>query len=277
MNTPVISLCVCCRNAAYRIENTLLSLLYQTADRMQYEILVVDNGSDDRTKLNSVIKKVESSKSIIRLLTEPKVGLSNARNRAARESLADYVYYIDDDALANVRLVEHYLKNIEKYKPDVIGGNCLPLFLRLPPREIDSYYWPQWSLKHFGNVDRWLSEGEYFIGTNIGALKKILLSHPFNPELGRKGEKLIGGEEWFLGDARYRRRFVAGSYVFHVVPESRMDINYLAQRFSASMNQKNLRINRRQMGFLCLKFVKSEIKILLKKVLFQIRLISKIR
>jgi len=276
MKSPILSLCVCCRNAACRIEDTLWSLLSQTADSNIYEILVVDNASDDIKQLKALLKNMGDEARKIRLVEEPNIGLSHAKNRATKESNGDYVYFIDDDAIANARLVEHYIRCIEEHKPDVIGGNILPLFAVQPPKELDYSYWVQWSLKHFGKSDRWLGEGEYFIGTNIGALRELLISNPFNSELGRKGDVLIGGEEWYLGDSRFRRRFVAGAYVLHKVPTERMTVDYFVKRSLGYMHQKKLRIRRRRLFAAWVREAKREFKLMVKKVLFQARLKSEL-
>ena len=158
METPILSICICCRNAASRIEDTLWSLILQTADFNTYEILLIDNASDDVGRLKSLIADMGDSGQRIKLIEEPYVGLSHARNRGVKESMGDYVLFIDDDAVASARLVEHYIKSIKKFKPDVIGGNVLPLFAVQPDRKLDYSFWVQWSLKHFGDTDRWLED-----------------------------------------------------------------------------------------------------------------------
>jgi len=268
MKSPVLSICVCCRNAYPRVKDTVHSLLCQTADAALYEILIVDNDSDDSEPLQAFINGLGMSADRMRLIVETDTGLAHARNRAVRESRGDYVFFIDDDAVANSRLVEHYIHSIHEHQPDVIGGNVLPLFEIQPSIEFGANFWPQWSLKHFGNVDRWLQDGEYFIGTNIGASRHHLIARPFNPELGRKGDSLKGGEEWYLGEACYRRRFIAGAYVFHKIPEKRMKADYFANRLLAIKNQRRQRISRMRLIFEWLRSVASELRRCLKKILF---------
>ena len=268
MKIPLLSICVCCRNASTRIEDTLLSLKHQTAAKSSYEILVIDNCSNDFQQLKRLVQQISQEDQKIKLISEPKPGLSNARNRAANESRGEYVLFIDDDAVANSRLVEHYIRSVQDYKPDVIGGNVLPLFEVRCSIEIERYYWSQWSLKHFGKMDRWLENGEYFIGTNIGASRQHLISRPFNPELGRKGDSLAGCEEWYLGESSYRRRFVAGAYVLHKVPESRMECLYLARRICAILNQKKKSVNILILFFEWLIIAIKEFKLFIKNLSF---------
>lgn len=273
---PFISIVVCCYNASNRISDTIYGLLNQSAANEKYEIIIVDNNSNDYEDLLRVIDCFDKKVCTLKIIQEMKPGLSSARNRGVQESKGEYVFFIDDDAIANTRLVEHCIKCIEEHKPDVIGGNVLPLFAVQPPKELDYSYWVQWSLKHFGESDRWLGEREYFIGTNIGALRELLIANPFNPELGRKGEALIGGEEWYLGDSRFRRRFVAGAYVLHKVPTERMTVDYFVKRSLGYMHQKGLKVRRFQLLTGWLREAKREFKLAVKKVLFQARFKSEL-
>jgi len=232
MNELIISACVCCHNASQRIEETLISLICQIADYKSYEILLIDNASEDLEKLKVLINELNSKFSKkINLFEEMNIGLSYARNKGIEESKGEYIFFIDDDAVANPRLIESYIKCIENFSPDVIGGNVIPLFEVKCVPHLDSSYWNQWSLKYFGQEDRWLNNNEYFIGTNIGAKKELLLNNPFDENMGRKGHLLIGGEEWFLGDVKFQRRFVKDAYVLHKVGKDRMMPDYFAKRF----------------------------------------------
>jgi glycosyltransferase involved in cell wall biosynthesis len=229
----VLSCCICTHDGAERIEDALWSLVCQTADPRDYEILVVDNASTDAAKLREGVERVaerfRTRGGELSLAVEPRLGLSHAKNRAVAESRGEYVYFLDDDALANPRLVERYLEAIAAHRPDVLGGSVLPLFEVQPPPEMDTRYWPRWSLKHLGDRDRWLGEGEYFLGGNQAVARGVLEAEPFDPELGRRGARLAGGEEWWLGDSRFRRRFVAGGFVFHRVGAERQRVDYLVR------------------------------------------------
>lgn len=230
MKDPVLSLCVCTLAGATRIADTLWSLACQSADPDRYEVVVIENDAAAEAATKSVVDEICASGHEIRLVIEPKLGLSNARNRAVLESRGEFVFFIDDDATASSRLVESYIRTIEQHRPDVIGGNIQPLFEQPPPAELEYSWWPHWSLKHFGAEDRWLAAGEYFLGTNVGASRALLTEHAFDARLGRTGDDLSGGEEWYLGDPRFRRRFVAAATVFHQVPVARMQPRYFVKR-----------------------------------------------
>jgi len=102
---PVISLCVCTLAGSERIADTLWSLSGQSADADRYEILVIENDSAAAETTRSVVDGMKGRARDIRLVIEPRTGLSHARNRGIQESRGDYVFFIDDDAIATPRLV----------------------------------------------------------------------------------------------------------------------------------------------------------------------------
>lgn len=274
---PIISTCICCHNASQRIGDTIASLQQQTADPATYEIIVVDNASNDYNELQKLIQETGVAQPPVRLVREERLGLSFARNRAITESLGDYVSYIDDDAIANSRYIDEMLTAIKVHHPDVLGGNVLPLFEAQPPEYMDYSYWPDWSLKHFGNTDRWLNDGEYFIGTNISAKKSLLLQRGFDEKLGRQGANLVGGEEWFLGESCYKRRFLAQAYVFHKVTRQRMTMEYLARRTADAKRQRNQRVNYRWVVNRLPEFFVTEIRLIIRKTIFKVKLLLWVR
>lgn len=275
MSELIISACICCRNASERIKDTLLSLIFQTADKSNYEIIVIDNASEDIFKLKQIVCSVNNDYFCnIKLFEENNIGLSFARNRAVAESNSKYVYFIDDDAIAINKLIEGFINNIKKYDPDVIGGNVIPLFEKLPPKELDFSYWRQWSLIYIDDNDRWLKKNEYFIGTNIGAKRKILLKNRFNEYLGRKNDLLIGGEEWFLSDSKYMRRFVYDSYVLHKVTHERFSYKYFVKRFTGHYKTVDKKINFVLILLLYLKEFITQTKMYFIKLYFRFKIVT---
>lgn len=271
----IISVCVCCHNASQRIDETLISLIYQTADNSSYEILVVDNASEDIENLKLLINELNNSFSKkIKLFEEMKLGLSSARNKAIKESNGKYILFIDDDAIATPRLIESFIKSIEDYSPDVIGGNVIPLFEVMPVIGLDSSCWAQWSLKYFGQGDRWLNDNEYFLGTNIGVKREILLDNPFDENLGRKGQLLTGGEEWFLSDSRFKRRFIKAAYVLHKVGKERMTPDYFAKRFVGYSNTLGRNISTLLIFVVFLKDIINQVRLFFVALKFKYRILS---
>ena len=60
MKKPKISIIVCCYGGELTIENTLQSLLCQNIPNEDYEVVIVDDGSKDRSAkiIKDFIKKI---------------------------------------------------------------------------------------------------------------------------------------------------------------------------------------------------------------------------
>ncbi|MCB9988469.1 MAG: glycosyltransferase [Rhodospirillales bacterium] len=121
MNVSVI---VCTRNRAHAITPCLDSMVeaLKTVDIPQKEIIVVDNGSEDDTAAR-VTAWAENCPVPFRLLSEPRKGVSRARNMAVREAKGDLLIFTDDDCRLDKNHVRDALKHAEADKiPTVRGG-----------------------------------------------------------------------------------------------------------------------------------------------------------
>jgi glycosyltransferase involved in cell wall biosynthesis len=118
MSIPQIAGIICTYNRDYYLGAALDSLLAQDCE--DYEVLVIDNSSSDRTK-EVVAERLSDPR--LKYVYEPVVGLSVARNTGARESQAPILAYLDDDAIASPQwlrvLLDHYTQN---EKLAVAGG-----------------------------------------------------------------------------------------------------------------------------------------------------------
>lgn len=238
----ILSIAVCCHNSTRVVGDCLAGLAQQVRARTDVECLVVDSASSDGAALEAMVRRSNGQGSGLRYVREDRVGLSVARNRAVAESSAEYVHFIDDDAVPAPGMVAAFLTDLAESKPDVFGGNVIPLFPVEPPSGMDQAYWHYWSIRYFGTESRWLGDGEYFIGANIGARRSLLVEHPFDERLGRSGASLVGGEEVFLGEARWRRRFVADAYVMHKVSPARMTAQMIAKRRNGHLRTHHGRV-----------------------------------
>ena len=96
MNTPAISAIICTHNRDNYLGAAIDSLL--TQEFTDFEILVVDNGSGDRTR---EIVESKLTNPHLKYIWEPTIGLSVARNTGARLAQAEILAYLDDDAIAS--------------------------------------------------------------------------------------------------------------------------------------------------------------------------------
>jgi GT2 family glycosyltransferase len=89
MKWPRMSVVVCTHNGSRTIEKTCQELV--ELDYPDYEVIVVDDGSTDRTA--DIVKQYP-----VRLIQTENQGLSAARNVGANVATGDIIAYIDDDA-----------------------------------------------------------------------------------------------------------------------------------------------------------------------------------
>ena len=91
----VISVAVCTRNRAFQLERCLRSMMTMNRD-VEWQLVVVDNGSSDNTK--AVIERAAKWLPVS-YVWEGKRGLSHARNRAIAASQYPLIAFTDDDCL----------------------------------------------------------------------------------------------------------------------------------------------------------------------------------
>jgi glycosyltransferase involved in cell wall biosynthesis len=84
---------------------SLDSLLAQDFPKDRYEIIVVDNGCTDGTE--ALVRARMATAENLRYVKEPKLGLSNARNKGIAESRFELVGLFDDDATAHAERRQH--------------------------------------------------------------------------------------------------------------------------------------------------------------------------
>lgn len=94
---PKISVVIPAHNEELVISDTLVAILAQ--DYPDFEVIVVDNASTDKTA--EVVRRFEgkSGPEKVRLVHEPKKGLLHARERGRKEAKGDIVANIDADCL----------------------------------------------------------------------------------------------------------------------------------------------------------------------------------
>ena len=101
MRTPLVSVIVPVYNQEQWIGRCLRSLLNQTFSRSNYEIIVIDDGSEDRTPYALDLFNDE----IVLIKNEKNLGLPSALNKGIKASKANHIVRVDGDDYVN----EHFL------------------------------------------------------------------------------------------------------------------------------------------------------------------------
>jgi len=108
INKPLFTIITVCLNSEKTIEETILSVLNQTYDNIEY--VIIDGGSSDNT-LN-IIKKYENSLDL--WISEKDDGIYNAINKALKVSSGDIIGTLNSGDIYTknaLALVKKYFKN----------------------------------------------------------------------------------------------------------------------------------------------------------------------
>lgn len=101
---PVLSLIICTRNRAEALSRCLDDLATDEIAKVNGEVILVDNGSSDRTP--AVMHQFGGRAACpVTLVEEPQAGLSRARNAGLAHASGDTIVFTDDDCY----LGENYL------------------------------------------------------------------------------------------------------------------------------------------------------------------------
>ncbi len=241
-----LSLIIATYNRGAKLIRTLSSLTTQDARPEVWEVVIVNNNSSDNTLELCAEFAQQHPELNIKVVTEPRQGLSHARNCGIESSNAPIIAIIDDDEEVVSTFVSGYINLFESH-PEVAsaGGAVIPRYEGARPR---------W-MSHLCEVPianpipdrgdaRPFRQGKIPAGGNMAIRREIIDKYgSFDPELGRCGERLLGGEESNLYD-RLRRAgeqvwFLPRVAIYHIIPDSKLEMGYLRQLwFNIGVSQR---------------------------------------
>lgn len=217
----MISVIVCTRNREDLIDDCVQSLINQKTN-YEYEIIVVNNDSDDRTE--EKLKRYDQEYANFRFINETKLGLSHARNAGFKNAKYDWVANVDDDAKAHDNFVEIACQTLINSDYDCFGGIYNAWF---------KYGRPKWFPSDYGTNRHRMPEEETILteksfSGGVAVYKKELLQNVgwFPEEMGMKGEKIGYGAENYVQDrARelgYTVGFIPALQIDHLVRKDKL-------------------------------------------------------
>lgn len=114
----MVSIVIPCFNSQATIRKVLESVVNQTYK--DYEIIIVDDGSSDNTK--SVIEIFFKDKNIKhKYIYQQNSGPSSARNKGVKNSIGEYVAFLDSDDEWHPQKLELTVKILEDERVDILG------------------------------------------------------------------------------------------------------------------------------------------------------------
>lgn len=251
----MLSIIICTYNRDRYIYNVLESLARNDYPKDGYEIVVVDNNCTDNTagELNRFAQDRPDVQ--LRCCMEKSQGLSWARNRGISEAKGDILVYVDDDAFVDPGFIGNYASLFER-RPDVFaaGGPIVPHYEGGVEPD-----WMTYHLKrlltgylHFGGKEKPFPRGNYPGGGNAAYRRQVFdRVGLYNPELGRKGGELGGGEEKDIFDKMKDSGmpfiYTPGSILYHSIPQYKLEQEYfdrLTCGIGTSERLRTLKISR---------------------------------
>lgn len=235
-----LTICICTRNRSAELRRTLASLSsLRIPDSLDWELLLVDNGSVDDTLATA---RSFQERLPIRCISESKPGVSNARNLAIAEFHSDLLYFLDDDVDVNPDWLELTWAAIQANPAfAVYGGKVIPKWDVTPPNWFSENYWKIHSNPHVdlgpANVVFEHPAPAKLIGANLG-FRRILFDEGmrFRADLGQHGDAKgrstgVGGEEIEIQERAmrdgHRCLYIADSVTHHRDAPSRMTLKYV--------------------------------------------------
>lgn len=113
-----ISFIVPVYNTAGYLGKCLDSLLSQDLLPEEYEIIVVDDGSTDRSP--DIIREYEKQHQNITVLTQPNSGQSAARNRGLDIAKGEYIWFVDSDDYIEGNILQECLHKCHVLQLDIL-------------------------------------------------------------------------------------------------------------------------------------------------------------
>ena len=242
MDSPMlITVIMCTRNRARQLRNVLDTFVRLTPPvDATWEMLVVDNGSTDDT---AATIDAFADRLPLRRISEPKAGLSNARNAGVRAAKGEYICWTDDDVELDPGWLAAYARAFHRYRDGTIfGGIVEPVFEAPPPDWMveSASLGPMLAKRDHGPVEKLVPADVRFYpyGANFAVRTREQSLVEYDPKLGvspaqkRLGEETcvlrsiaaMGGKQYWIPDARVR----------HIIPANRTSIESVRSYFHAA-------------------------------------------
>lgn len=251
--TPDVSVVISTYNRCKLLPAALDSILAQDSRGVNFEVVVVDNNSNDRTR--QVAESYVARDPRVRYLFEGRQGLSHGWNTGIAAARAPLIALADDDICVAPDWVAEIKRAFDEHpEVDFIGSRVLPRWPHEPPRWLTREHWAPLALQDAAAPFRSDSEQRLcLLGKSFR--REVFERHGlFRPELGRVKDGVGSTEDSDM----QRRLWAAGRQGLHApsvvtftdVPAERMTKEYYRRwhtghgRFYAVMRAEELECSR---------------------------------
>jgi glycosyltransferase involved in cell wall biosynthesis len=237
--SAILTIAVPTHNRARLLARTLASIAaLEFPKDIVPECLIVDNNSPDDTR-DTVEVFARSAPLVVRYVIESQLGSSYARNRAIAEARGDFIFFIDDDAIADTNWAIELLAEMDRRQLDVACGLVLPTWDISPPRWLGPSLYVRLAVHDQATIaDASQRERDHihnYFSANVGFRRETFkLFGNFREDLGVVGNIPISGEDTELF-ARISMRggaigFAPSARVHHIIGRERLTRRYLRRK-----------------------------------------------
>jgi len=155
---PLITVQLCTYNRRALLGRVLEALFHQDLDPKDYEIILVDDGSNDGT-YEEILRNVRPT-CAFHLIRQHNAGLARGRNVGIERARGEIILFMDDDVLATPSLLSVHVRFHREHRRTICRGVAINVesFDNLPP--------PKYSLRHYS--------GAYFWTTNVSVPRELM-------------------------------------------------------------------------------------------------------
>jgi glycosyltransferase involved in cell wall biosynthesis len=238
-----VSIIIPTLNRSFFLDKTINSILSLNKNHRGYEIIIVDNGSSDDTKL--ICEKYTSAYQHVQYHLDSEPGLLTGRHRGAKEARGEILTFIDDDVLVSPTWLDTIKEVMDTGRGfSFLTGPSLPFYESFPPDWL-TYFWSKNA--DGGKMCEWLSlldlgskpltiSPNYVWGLNFTVKKSVFLqlggfhpdNIPFNYQMfqgdGETGLTLKAAA------AGFKALYHPAAMIYHQVPTSRLSYEYFDKR-----------------------------------------------
>jgi GT2 family glycosyltransferase len=216
--------------SARHLCEVLDALAIQT--QSDFDVVVIDNNFLPQVKVMSTVL----CSSRLRVIHEPRLGLSIARNVAVAHAEGEIAAFLDDDAVPEPSWLAELLAGLERHGASVAGGSInlgvrgdVPDWMGIEHRRLLA------ELLYDGQDIPSIGESQYICGGNMAAVTSAFeLVGGFSESFGRVGGVLRSSEEleWCrrVQAAGLGVAFVASARVAHIIMPDRLKLSYFLKR-----------------------------------------------
>jgi len=218
---PLISVVVPVYNDTVRLKECLRALTNQTYPRELFEVIVVDNGSEER------VSGISDEFPFARVIYESKPSSYAARNKGVAAARGDVIAFTDADCIPSSQWLENGCKALSSVAGCGFVGGAIDVFYQNPNKPTWGEAWDQ----VFGFRQQLAIEMEGGVMTaNVFTFREVLQkTGPFDERLRSLGDMDWAGKVLAVG---YTGAFSADAVVRHPGRRTIRDILRRERRFA---------------------------------------------